>query len=71
MRRMRCTPQVVLRSCLLRDPERSVSSPLRRSATACKRPLVRLSPLMQWVLVPPLVVWIARRQILGQEFLDH
>jgi hypothetical protein len=28
-----------------------------------------VSPLMQWVLLPPLVVWIVRRQILGQESL--
>ena len=30
-----------------------------------------LSPLMQWILVPPLVVWIARRQILGQLALER
>jgi len=30
-----------------------------------------LSPLMQWILLQPLVVWIVRRQILGQEFLDR
>lgn len=30
-----------------------------------------LSPLMQWILVPPLAVWIARRQILGQLALER
>lgn len=25
-----------------------------------------LTPLLQWILLPPLIVWLARRQILGQ-----
>ncbi|AGA33231.1 hypothetical protein TVNIR_1565 [Thioalkalivibrio nitratireducens DSM 14787] len=29
-----------------------------------------LAPLLQWLILPPLVVWIARRQILGQRYLS-
>jgi len=28
---------------------------------------VGLSPLLQWVVLPPLVVWFSRRQILGSD----
>lgn len=33
-----------------------------------------LAPLLQWLLLPPLIVWLARRQLLGEEYLlgrDH
>lgn len=30
-----------------------------------------LSPLSQWLILPPLVVWVARRQILGQRYLNR
>ena len=30
---------------------------------------VGVSPLLQWVVVPPLVLWIVRRQLLGMEAL--
>ncbi|MFU8817272.1 MAG: hypothetical protein ACNA7W_18135 [Pseudomonadales bacterium] len=29
-----------------------------------------LAPMLQWILLPPLVVWLARRQILGHERLS-
>lgn len=30
-----------------------------------------LSPLLQWIFLPPLTIWFARRQILGQERLSN
>lgn len=29
-----------------------------------------LTPMLQWILLPPLVVWLVRRQMLGQERLS-
>jgi hypothetical protein len=28
-----------------------------------------LTPVLQWLLLPPLIVWLARRQILGHKYL--
>jgi hypothetical protein len=29
-----------------------------------------LTPVLQWLLLPPLVIWLARRQILGHKYLQ-
>ncbi|WP_162899861.1 hypothetical protein [Halomonas sp. JS92-SW72] len=30
-----------------------------------------LAPLLQWLLLPPLIVWLARRQLLGVIYLQQ
>ncbi|WP_205527550.1 hypothetical protein [Halomonas sp. JS92-SW72] len=30
-----------------------------------------LAPLLQWLLLPPLIVWLARRQLLGVTYLQQ
>ncbi len=30
-----------------------------------------LGPLLQWLIIPPLVVWISRRQIAGEEMIAN
>ncbi|MBW6392454.1 hypothetical protein [Billgrantia antri] len=29
-----------------------------------------LAPLLQWLLLPPLILWLARRQMLGERYLQ-
>lgn len=48
--------------------ERLVTGPLGRWAYADAMPVlpvleVGLSPLLQWIIVPPLIVWFVRRQL--------
>lgn len=30
-----------------------------------------LAPLLQWLLLPPLILWLARRQMLGERYLQR
>jgi hypothetical protein len=30
-----------------------------------------LTPLLQWLVLPPIIVWLARRQMLGERYLMH
>ena len=48
--------------------ERLATGPLERWAYAERMPViplleVGLSPLLQWIVVPPLIVWLVRRQL--------
>jgi hypothetical protein len=48
--------------------ERLSTGPLGRRAYAERMPIVPLvdvglSPLLQWIVLPPLIVWFVRRQL--------
>lgn len=54
--------------------ERLATGPLERWTYADAMPIVPLlqvgmSPLLQWLLVPPLLLWLTRRHLVGQAAL--